>query len=121
MLGETVNRFKVFILVVSILSAPVMSARAESALIDDAIAAAGTTVRDGSLRPSTTRRSTPQRRPCNVKRRMLTGAAVGFAVGMVAVQKAARDNDGSVGLTGTLGAGAYGGAIGAFVALATCR
>jgi hypothetical protein len=121
MLGERVSRIKVFILSVTISSAPIMSARAEPALIDQAMAAQETISRDERLKVSTTRRSPAQRRPCNVKRRVLTGAAVGFGVGIVAVQKAARENDGSVGVTGTLGAGAYGGAIGAFVGLMTCR
>ena len=116
-----VSRMKVFILSVTILSAPFMSARAESALIDDAMAAQDTISRDERLKVSTARRSPAQRRPCNIRRRVLTGAAVGFAVGMVAVQRAARENDGNAGVTGTLGAGAYGGAIGAFVGLMTCR
>jgi hypothetical protein len=66
----------------------------------------------------------PQPRPrprCNVKRRMLIGAAVGFASGMVVVRKAAKANDGVAGAKTTWQAGGYGAALGAFIGLATCR
>jgi len=63
----------------------------------------------------------PQRRRCNVRRRMLTGAAVGFLSGVVAVRKAAEGNDGVVGVKTKLHAGGYGAALGAFIGLATWR
>ena len=52
---------------------------------------------------------------------MLTGAAVGFLSGVVAVRKAAEANDGTVGVKTKLHAGGYGAALGAFIGLATCR
>ena len=59
--------------------------------------------------------------PLQRKRRMLTGAAVGFLSGVVALRKAAEANDGTVGVKTKLHAGGYGAALGAFIGLATCR
>jgi hypothetical protein len=62
-----------------------------------------------------------QRQPCTVKRRVLTGAVIGTAVGMVAVNMAAAGNDGTASGTATLSAGVYGAALGAVIGLGTCR
>ena len=64
---------------------------------------------------------TRQRQPCNVKRRLLAGAVIGTAMGMVAVNMAAAANDGTASGTATLSAGVYGAALGAVIGLGTCR
>lgn len=73
-----------------------------------------------SKRPAVRALQRRQQRQCNVKRRMLIGAAVGFAGGIVVVGKAAESNDGHAGTKTRLQAGVYGAALGTFVGLATC-
>jgi hypothetical protein len=64
----------------------------------------------------------PRPRPqCNVKRRLLTGAAVGFLAGMLVIKEAAEANDGVADGKTTLGGGVYGSALGALIGLSTCR
>ncbi len=63
----------------------------------------------------------PLRPRCNVKRRILIGAAVGFVGGVVVVRKAADANGGVVGAKTKLQAGGYGAALGTFIGLGTCR
>jgi hypothetical protein len=118
MLRETAKRFNVFVLVLTVLFALVPSARAQSPM-EDAIA---TALKEADLRNvhQVRGRPFPQRRRCNPKRRALIGAAVGAAVGMVAVRRAARDNGGTAGAKGTLHAGGYGAVLGAVVGSATC-
>ena len=62
-----------------------------------------------------------QRMPCNLKRRLLAGAVIGAATGMVAVNMAAASFEVSAGGTDTLGAAAVGAALGAVIGLRTCR
>lgn len=119
MLRKTVKRFNVPFLILTILSASVEVTRAQSVTIADA------TIQEASLNGHAPLAAAVQRTryktPCNPKRRALAGAAIGFVMGMIAVRRAAEANDGTVGAKGTLGAGGYGAAIGAFVALKTCR
>jgi hypothetical protein len=113
-------RLEVLVLVLALVSASAVGTRAESASIRDAAAVQAVS---GIVhpRPATTLTQTPQRNRCNAKRRVLIGAAVGAAIGMVAVRKAAEANDGTVGAKTTLQAGTYGAALGAVIGLATCR
>ena len=62
-----------------------------------------------------------QRKPCNLKRRVLAGAVIGAATGMVAVNMAAASFEVSASGTDTLGAGAIGATLGAVIGLRTCR
>jgi hypothetical protein len=120
MLRETAKRFKVLIVVLTLLSASVIDTRAESASIYDATAIEETASGSARRVSSTALKQVRQRNPCNAKRRTLAGAAVGAVIAMVAVRKAAEANDGTVGVKGTLQAGGYG-AVLVFVGLKTCR
>lgn len=118
MLQEMANRSMILILLVTLLSVPVGSARAQPASIVDAMSTQETVL--PGVRPAATWKQTRYSKPCDTKRRALVGGAIGFMLGMVVVKGAARANDGSIGAKGTLQAGAYGGAIGAFVGVRTC-
>lgn len=109
MLRATARRFTALILVLVPLSTSIAGAGAETA--------AGPARRG----PAMTSAQVPLKKPCNLKRRALAGAAVGAAIAMVAVRKAARSNGGSVGAKGTVQAGGYGAALGSFIGLTTCR
>ena len=121
MLGNTLRRFDVLVLVLLLLSMSAGGTRAEPAPIH--VAAAVPATFSGNVRPAlaTTSTQTPPRNRCNAKRRALIGGAVGSVIAMVAVQKAAESNDGTVGTKGTLQAGGLGAALGVAVGLATCR
>jgi hypothetical protein len=99
-------------LVLMLLSATVEVPRAQSITIADATIQAG-------LAAAVQR--TRYQKPCDPKRRALAGAAIGFVMGMIVVRRVAAEYDATVGAKDTLGAGGYGAAIGAFVALKTCR
>jgi hypothetical protein len=119
---ETVKPFKALILVLTLLPLSGIVARAESASINDA--AIIKEIISSDAHPNF--RSTPFKRAqlktrCNPWKRALVGGAVGAIVAMVAVRKAAESNDGTAGMKTTLQAGGYGGALGMFVGLATCR
>jgi hypothetical protein len=121
MLREMPKPWKVLTLVLTLLSASVIETRAQPASIDDATAIQATTPPNARVGLSTTLQRPSRRGPCNPKRRALTGAAIGFVVAMVAIRKAAKENDGTVGAKGTLAAGAYGAVLGLGIGLATCR
>ena len=120
MLRKAVRLFKVLTLIVGLLSASVEVARAQSITIADATIQKASLTADAQLTASMQRRGR-YRTPCNPKRRASVGAAIGFVMGMLVVRRAAAENDGSVGAKGTLAAGGYGAAMGAFLGLATCR
>ena len=116
---KLVERFELFILVVALLCTSVVPMRADSKFLGDATAIQE--IVTDSAREAPWFKQTRQQRACNPKRRGLVGAAIGFIVGMVAVQKAAAANDGTVGTKETLYTGGYGAALGGVVGLATCR
>ena len=116
---KLVERLEFFILVVALLCTSVVQTRAESKFLDDATAVQE--IATDSASDASWFKQTRQRKACNPRRRGLVGAAIGFIVGMVAVQKAAAANDGTVGAKETLYAGVYGAAIGGVVGLAMCR
>ena len=118
--AATAKRFKVLILVVTLLLASVTGARAESASIHDDTAVQESTSRNARAGLPTASKQIPQRNRCNAKRRALVGAAVGSVIAMVVARKAAEANDGTIGIKGTLQAGGVGAAIGVFVGLKTC-
>jgi hypothetical protein len=106
-----------FALALILISAPLDRAWAQSLPID-----APTT--QGALQSKGVAKQVPQpqpRRRCSVKRRLLTGAAVGFLAGVLAVREAAKANDGTADAKDKLGAGVYGAALFAGLGLATCR
>ena len=121
MLRETARRFKVFMLVLALLSGSVAGTRAQSP-IEDAIAIAlqKTDLRNAHQGRGRPLHGRPPRRPCNPRRRALIGATIGAVIGMVAVRRAAEENGGTVGAKDTLGAGGHGAALGAVVGSATC-
>jgi hypothetical protein len=120
MLPKKARQFKVLILVLALLPISVIGTLAKSPSIRDVAAVQESTSEDARADLPTTLKQIPQRNPCNAKRRALIGAAIGAVIGMVAVQKAAKANDGTVGVKGTLHAGGYGAALGGFVGLKTC-
>ena len=107
------------ILVLVFLTASVEVTRAQSLNIRDAAIQAGSP--NGHARIAAALQPTRRRTPCNRKRRTLAGAGIGFVMGMILVNRAAAENDGAVGATGTLSAGAYGAALGALIGVSTCR
>ena len=118
MLRKTIKRFNVPFLILMVLSASIEVTRAQPLTIADASIQKASL--NGDVRLAAAQR-TRYKTPCNPKRRALAGAAIGFVMGMIVVRRAAEANDGTVGAKGTLGAGGYGAAIGAVVALKTCR
>ena len=121
MLRETTRRSTVLAWVLMLLTASVIDTRAESESNGKV-----TSIRESASRISLASVSMasqwpPSRRPCSVKRRALVGAAIGSVVAMVTVRKAAEANDGNAGAKVTAQAAGYGGALGAFIGLTTCR
>lgn len=106
------------ILILTLLFASTEVTRAQSLTITDS-AIRESLSRDARL--AAARQKTRYGKPCDPKRRVLTGAAIGFVTGMVVINRIAADYDTSVGVKGTLGAGGYGAAMGAYVGLMTCR
>lgn len=120
MLRKSGKRFYVPVLVLAFLSTSVEITRAQSLTIADTTIKKASLDAEAQLAASIQRR-TRYGRPCDPKRRVLTGAAIGFVAGMVVINWIAADHDTSVGVKGTLGGGAYGAAMGAYVGLMTCR
>lgn len=105
------------ILILTLVVASTEVARAQSLTITD------TTIRESVNRHAASAvalQRTRYGRPCDPKRRVLAGAAIGFVAGMVVINRIAAEYDSSVGVKGTLGVGAYGAALGALVGLRTC-
>ena len=112
MLRKTVKRFNLPFVILMLLSMFVEVTRAQSITIADE------TIRAGLAAAA---QRTRYQKPCDPKRRALAGAAIGFVMGMIVVRRVAADYDTTVSAETTLGAGGYGAAIGAVVALKTCR
>ena len=117
MLSKFSRRFAGLVLALILISGPLNRAWAQSLSFSDTATQDAVQLKRVAMQVP----QSPQRRRCSVKRRMLTGAAVGFLSGVVAVRKAAEANDGTVGVKTKLHAGGYGAALGAFIGLATCR
>jgi hypothetical protein len=116
---EAKEMLRMTVLILMFLTASVEVTRTQSLVIRDATIQASAMNKDA--RAAGLQRSTRRRGPCDRKRRTLAGAGIGFVMGMIVVNRAAAENDGSVGATGTLYAGAYGAALGALIGVATCR
>lgn len=110
---------RMMVLILMLLIASVEVPRAQSLTIREAAIRAGSI--NNAARIAATLQPARRRTPCDRKRRTLAGAGIGFVAGMILVNRAAAENDGSVGATGTLYAGAYGASLGALVGVATCR
>lgn len=118
-LRKTGTRFYGPLLILILLIASAEDTRAQSLTISDA------TIQQASLNghaglAAAVQRSRSQK-PCDPKRRALTGAAVGFVMGMVVVRRVTAEYDATVDAKGTLAAGGYGAALGAYVGWRTCR
>lgn len=118
MLRPMANWFTLLILALTVLTWPNNVASAQPAPFGDT--AIRKAVSRQALSSAVQTGRIPQRKPCNRKQRMLTGAVIGAVAGMLLVREAAASNDGSVGDKVTLQAGSYGAALGAFVGLRTC-
>lgn len=120
MLRKTVKLLNVLTLIVALLCASVEVARAQSITIADATIQKASLTADAQLAASMQRRGR-YRTPCDLKRRAKAGAVIGFVAGMVIVNRIAAEYDSSAGLKGTLAAGGYGAAMGAWLGVTTCR
>src|SRR5216110_2948774 len=115
------NRVSVFIALVTLLGTTLLDKPAEAAPIDftHAVWAAALP----KVGQTASRRQSPSRTgSCSPLRHAVTGAAIGFVAGMVIVRRiAAEEGSASISAKNTLGAGAYGAAIGGAVGLGTCH
>ena len=116
----TAGRFRVFI-VLTLLFSSIIEMRAEPETIDYDAAVRKMAAANKGSGLSAGSKQIPRIRPCSLKKRVLVGAAVGAVAGMVVVKRAAAANGGTVGPKDSLGAGAYGAALGSFLGLTTCR
>ena len=119
MLRKITTRFNVFVLILPLLAASVEVTRAQSLTISDAAIQAGSP--NGRAGIAAALQPIRRRTPCNRRRRTLAGAGIGFVTGMILVNRAAAENNGTVDAKTTLAAGVYGGALGALIGLSTCR
>ena len=120
MMRETARRLSILIVVPALLGVSVTPTRAQSSSVEQAAS-----IQEAALR-YVQRDQRPlhvnfHRRPCNLKRRALVGAAIGSVGGMVLVRKLVAEHGATIGARDTLRAGGVGAVIGALLGSHSCR